>query len=213
MADPICTVEYCDRRAVKRGWCRPHYLRWWRYGDPLKGRGSVKPLIEPRCAVDGCELPTDSRGLCSAHYQRLMRLGDAGGAEVQPRNKDAICSVQDCGRRHYAFGWCDLHYQRVRRNGNPDDVFVGNWKGDEAGYSAVHERLNRTRGKASGFPCAHCGKPAVDWAYDNADPNPKFGVRHGYRLAYSTDPERYLPLCRLCHSKHDENVPKVRVDD
>ena len=32
-----CAIDGCDRRAANsRGWCQRHYLRWWRYGDPLK---------------------------------------------------------------------------------------------------------------------------------------------------------------------------------
>lgn len=34
MAAPrICSVEGCDKRAVARGWCDPHYRRWKKYGD------------------------------------------------------------------------------------------------------------------------------------------------------------------------------------
>lgn len=36
--DPVpCAVDDCDRVAdiPSRGWCRMHYLRWHRHGDPL----------------------------------------------------------------------------------------------------------------------------------------------------------------------------------
>ncbi len=29
-----CSIETCERPAVCRGWCNPHYQRWYRYGDP-----------------------------------------------------------------------------------------------------------------------------------------------------------------------------------
>lgn len=29
-----CSMEGCERRAVSRGWCRLHYDRWSRNGDP-----------------------------------------------------------------------------------------------------------------------------------------------------------------------------------
>jgi hypothetical protein len=32
-----CSIAGCDRPAINiRGWCKRHYLRWWRHGDPLK---------------------------------------------------------------------------------------------------------------------------------------------------------------------------------
>lgn len=30
-----CTVDGCDRDALARGWCRAHYNRWTRLGDPV----------------------------------------------------------------------------------------------------------------------------------------------------------------------------------
>ena len=100
-----------------------------------------------------------------------------------------------------------MHWLRWHKYGDATAVFVGHWKGDDVGYSGVHERLNRYRGHAQEHQCAHCGGPAVDWAYDHADPNEKVGVRHGHELAYSTDPDHYIPLCRLCHSLYDDNIP------
>lgn len=33
--DATCTIEDCEGRVVGRGYCRKHYTRWHRYGDPL----------------------------------------------------------------------------------------------------------------------------------------------------------------------------------
>ncbi len=32
-----CKIEDCARKAVCRGWCNPHYQKWYRLGDPLVG--------------------------------------------------------------------------------------------------------------------------------------------------------------------------------
>lgn len=30
-----CTIDGCARPVFARGWCTPHYKRWYRHGDPL----------------------------------------------------------------------------------------------------------------------------------------------------------------------------------
>lgn len=30
----MCSIENCTREAKVRGWCKAHYLRWYRFGDP-----------------------------------------------------------------------------------------------------------------------------------------------------------------------------------
>ena len=34
----FCSVDGCEDRARFRGWCRKHYNRWQRHGDPIAGR-------------------------------------------------------------------------------------------------------------------------------------------------------------------------------
>lgn len=34
MADATCSVEGCENRARKRGWCGKHYQRWVKHGHP-----------------------------------------------------------------------------------------------------------------------------------------------------------------------------------
>lgn len=33
----ICTIQDCGQECHARGWCRKHYLRWRKHGDPLGG--------------------------------------------------------------------------------------------------------------------------------------------------------------------------------
>lgn len=45
----ICKIPECDKHVKARGWCNKHWLRWYKYGDPLfslrasPGSGTVKP--------------------------------------------------------------------------------------------------------------------------------------------------------------------------
>jgi len=40
----MCSVVDCDNKVLARGWCRKHYLRWWKHGDPLE----VKVYEQPK---------------------------------------------------------------------------------------------------------------------------------------------------------------------
>ncbi len=33
-----CSISECGRAAEVKGYCKRHYLKWYRYGDPLYGR-------------------------------------------------------------------------------------------------------------------------------------------------------------------------------
>ena len=72
-----CDVETCERPVASRGWCAPHYGRWFKRGDiqadvPIEARMKCGPA----CSVDGCERPVSGRGWCEAHYQRWSTHGD-----------------------------------------------------------------------------------------------------------------------------------------
>ena len=30
----VCSLDGCERPVETRGWCGPHYKRWWKHGDP-----------------------------------------------------------------------------------------------------------------------------------------------------------------------------------
>jgi len=120
------------------------------------------------------------------------------------------CRIDDCEKLVYRSELCPMHYNRWRRHGDPlgkGPMARGNgpdhprWKGDEAGYAAIHLRLTAQRGKVSDYLCDQCGVPARDWAYTNDDPDGKLDPRSG--CYYSTDPERYVPMCVPCHKRFD----------
>ena len=44
-----CAIDGCERRAIKRGWCEMHYVRWWTHGDPLT-------LLRPQKHLKPCSI-------------------------------------------------------------------------------------------------------------------------------------------------------------
>lgn len=78
MTQGTCSIEGCGRATLARGWCRRHYLRWHRTGDPLGREGSGDPFpdnllarMEPQ--PNGCIWFTGA--LNSEGYGVLQRLG------------------------------------------------------------------------------------------------------------------------------------------
>lgn len=74
------------------------------------------------------------------------------------------------------------------------------------GYNSMHQRTRRIRGTSSSHPCAECGEPAREWAYDYTDPNEM--VENGLR--YSLDVNRYQPMCAHCHRLNDAQVRRSK---
>lgn len=192
MPEDTCSIESCSAPRRIRGWCRTHYNRWRSTGDPEKVR-RVARSASPICSVSGCGRPHKARGFCTAHHQQAL-LAEA-----------STCSIEGCDRRTKANGLCGAHNERSRTHGDPGNEPIGakprRWSGPRVGYGGLHARLRNTRGKASGHSCNHCGGPALQWAYDHSDPDPRVDRETG--LEYSLDLSRYVPLCASCHKVFD----------
>ncbi len=111
-----CSIDGCDRLHCARGWCRPHYRRWSRTGEPGPAELGRKRRRQIGCSVDGCRGAHYARGWCSVHYYRWKRDGDPGAARTSPRR---VCSLDECVRPHHGRGYCGPHLRRLQRYGDP----------------------------------------------------------------------------------------------
>jgi len=72
-----CSINGCDRpRRSSRGWCKVHYNKWLRHGDPLV---TLPPGVRPSeviCSVEGCEERSKARGMCHRHWSGWSTTGD-----------------------------------------------------------------------------------------------------------------------------------------
>ncbi len=70
-----CSRSGCMKFAYGRGYCRAHYERAKKYGDPL---ASYQRISGPgtECSVAGCEKSVFAHGLCGKHNARFRKHGD-----------------------------------------------------------------------------------------------------------------------------------------
>lgn len=85
VANMMCSVNGCARRANTRGWCKLHYQRWLRKGDP--GPAQSRFLSPGVCSVPGCEQPRRARGYCKRHYWGWFAHGDPLAVGDAPRSR------------------------------------------------------------------------------------------------------------------------------
>jgi hypothetical protein len=86
MTDQTCAVTDCSKPVNASGYCKAHYYRWNRYGDPLgkaAPRAPKPPKVREACTVHGCELPQYAHGWCENHYARQRRHGGLHDARAQ----------------------------------------------------------------------------------------------------------------------------------
>jgi len=160
--DQPCIIEGCKRSPQHAyGWCRAHYMRWRRYGDPLGG----KPRYE-ECTVDGCDVKHYAHGWCRAHYDRWKHYGDPLGGPVHYDK----CRAGDCERPIHIQGWCSPHYYRVQQYGDPHaGTPIKPFRGRERRWAKAPEKCSvEDCGKA---PAARglCTKHYYRWRV-NGDP-------------------------------------------
>lgn len=75
----ICSVEGCPFPGTSKEFCGSHYARYYRYGDPLKGKDR-KRKPPTQCAVEGCDFLSMAKGYCQLHYGRVNKTGSVGVA-------------------------------------------------------------------------------------------------------------------------------------
>lgn len=126
----ICTVEGCEREVRSRSWCKGHYDRWLRIGEPGPAsleRNTLRKPAPPRriCLVEGC-LKLErvrTRQLCAMHDARWVRYGDPLGTPTpkppRPLKPKKPCSIDGCPKVAVSRGWCVMHHTRWLRNGDP----------------------------------------------------------------------------------------------
>lgn len=205
----VCIVEGCDRSGsgpgCGRGYCGSHYARWRKTGDPGPAELRGWERAPEVCSVEGCDVTPHARGLCTMHHARWLKHGDPGTAELIHKPLGP-CTFPGCDNVRHTAGLCTTHHARLVRYGDPSVVQYGGWLGDEAGYQAVHGRLQRRLGRADARMCSLCDREAREWAYTYTDPDVQYDFASG--RPYSMETKCYMPLCNSCHKVFDARMTR-----
>lgn len=156
MQKPLCAIETCDGVVLARSWCRRHYERWRRHGDPSV---NLRAPHNRKCSIPGCDSKARSRGWCPKHYKRWQRFGDPEKT-IPNMDHDGRCSLQGCERQYESGGYCGLHYNRILTKGEPGPATTlraangeGHLRSD--GYRIVTCPPDATTNRADGYIMEH----------------------------------------------------------
>jgi hypothetical protein len=109
-----CVIDDCPDPQLARGWCRMHYLRWYRLGST-----DTPPRFVPKpCAVETCTEFAVKLGWCVMHHARWKRRGTTD----DPPPKPVLCAAIGCLRAPQARGWCKPHYKQFTGQGSAHEM-------------------------------------------------------------------------------------------
>lgn len=72
-----CKIDGCERTSAGRGWCKMHWSRWRKHGDPLFVPVSgIDWNVKATCSVPDCGRPNHAHLFCTMHLARYEKHGD-----------------------------------------------------------------------------------------------------------------------------------------
>lgn len=139
MRHATCTLPDCAKPHEAKGYCKTHYQRWLRTGDPYpRCRTCGTPVssskrhycsddCKPRCSVDGCDGPIRKLDLCASHYAVFNKTGEVRPFAYKWAKVGGDCAAcgepvpLGSGRRKYCSAAC-LQLARRHPDGVPESV-------------------------------------------------------------------------------------------
>ena len=85
----------------------------------------------------------------------------------------------------------------------------GFWKGDDAGYHAIHQWLRANFGRADTCENKKCVYPRKNRGNKtiHAPSGYEWALKHG--MLYTHTRENFIRLCASCHKKYDQKIEEI----
>jgi len=110
-----CSINNCNKKHESKGYCRSHYNKFRRFGDPLYER---KLNIFKKCKIEDCKNKSSSLGYCGSHYSKFKLHGDP--FYKRDLNYLKKCLVENCNNKQRSKGYCNEHYSKLLKYNNPN---------------------------------------------------------------------------------------------
>lgn len=107
--DVLCKVKDCNKKYYCLNYCRPHYLKYKKYGNPTKI--VHKNIHGDNCAVLGCSSLYFLKDYCEKHYWRNQRYGSPYIVKKNNEHQE-LCLAEDCKNIYWAKNLCKNHYMQ-----------------------------------------------------------------------------------------------------
>ncbi len=111
-----CAVDGCDRAAKSRGWCRMHYGRWIRSGDPVGKWGAQPRQSRGYTTTDGYRMAPQRRdGRPILEHRLVMEriIGRPLRRFEEPHHKNGIRDDNSPGNLELWVNWRQPNGQRL----------------------------------------------------------------------------------------------------
>lgn len=122
----------------------------------------------------------------------IIRLYEMGMTQTEIAEELCVSQKMIWGRLKKVGYKCRVAKKRDQVGNNNDT-----WKGDKAGYSAFHRRLEALKGRPK--KCEICGTDDPKKTYDWANLTGEYD-----------DPEDFKRMCRSCHWKYDGKINNIK---
>jgi 5-methylcytosine-specific restriction endonuclease McrA len=103
---PACSIDGCDAVAQARGWCKRHYTRWLRHGDPMRCWRLDHGITEKRCSRGG-------------YVKALTEFYPRGPDDPRPRARCKTC-LAEVAQEHWKNGGPERRAAWLAIPGNRD---------------------------------------------------------------------------------------------
>lgn len=120
-----CSIEGCDNASRTRGWCRFHYQRFHRWGDPLSGPPKDETKVKPQRE----EVVNFIKACSTGVVERLLETYTAAAIAEYYKVSTDLC--------YKTFNEMNINYQKYGRRITESVTVAGAARAGALGAKAI----------------------------------------------------------------------------